>query len=126
MTVAGISNVSASAVHAYKRYKNEDVIIGFDFAPLVYEDEDSGNLKVALDLVNDVIEQLSGHGENLKASTNVHPDEGSSIGSRSANFSRGTSSVFKPRTIHRTRSTDFSLGTSSVFKKKGMSRRSSV
>ena len=116
MTVAGISNVSASAVHAYKRYKNEDVIIGFDFAPLVYEDEDSGNLEVALDLVNDVIEQLSGHGENLKASTSVLPDEGSSL---PTNFSRGTSSVFKPRTIHRTRSTDFSLGTSSVFKKKG-------
>ena len=96
MTVAGISNVSASSVHAYKRYKNEDVIIGFDFAPLVYEDEDSGNLEVALDLVNDVIEQLSGHGENLKGSTSVHPDEGSS---HSTNFSRGTSSVFKERRV---------------------------
>ena len=100
MTVAGISNVSASSVHAYKRYKNEDVIIGFDFAPLVYEDEDSGNLEVALDLVNDVIEQLSGHGENLKenlkGSTSVHLDEGSS---HSTNFSRGTSSVFKERRV---------------------------
>ena len=98
MTVAGISNVSASAVHAYKRYKNEDVIIGFDFAPLVYEDEDSGNLEVALDLVNDVIEQLSGHGENLKESTNDNLDEGSSIGSL---FSRGTSSVFKESMFQR-------------------------
>lgn len=98
MTVAGISNVSASAVHAYKRYKNEDVIIGFDFAPLVYEDEDSGNLEVALDLVNDVIEQLSGHGENLKGSTSVHLDEGSSL---STNFSRGTSSVFKESMFQR-------------------------
>ena len=96
MRVAGISNVSASSVHAYKRYKNEDVIIGFDFAPLVYEDEDSGNLEVALDLVNDVIEQLSGHGENLKGSTSVHLDEGSS---HSTNFSRGTSSVFKERRV---------------------------
>ena len=101
MTVAGISNVSASSVHAYKRYKNEDVIIGFDFAPLVYEDEDSGNLEVALDLVNDVIEQLSGHGENLKenlkGSTSVHLDEGS----LTTNFSRGTSSVFKESMFQR-------------------------
>lgn len=88
ITVSGISNVSASAVHAYKRYKFEDVIIGFDFAPLVYEEEDenAGKLEVDLGLINDVREQQKGGGESLDSPV-VH--------ARSKDFTRGTSSIFK-------------------------------
>ncbi|KAL7540313.1 hypothetical protein ACHAXR_010015, partial [Thalassiosira sp. AJA248-18] len=69
ITVAGVSNVSACTVHAYKRYKFKDVIIGFDYAPLVYENESSGKLEVDLRLANDVREQHKGSGEDLKSGT---------------------------------------------------------
>jgi len=84
ITVSGVSNVSASSVHAYKRYKFKDVIIGFDFAPLVFENEDgfAGKLEVDLGLINDVLGQEKG-GEDLL--------EGS------LDSSRG-SSIFKPTT----------------------------
>jgi len=67
VTVAGVSNVSASTVHAYKRYKYQDVIIGFDFAPLVFENERTGKLEVDLGLTNDVREQHKGSGEELES-----------------------------------------------------------
>mmetsp|Transcript_7881 Transcript_7881/g.17750 ORF Transcript_7881/g.17750 Transcript_7881/m.17750 type:complete len:592 (+) Transcript_7881:47-1822(+) len=93
VTVSGISNVSASTVHAYKRYKFEDIIIGFDFAPLVYEDEDkhAGKLEVDLGLVDDVREQRKGHGEELKSGTSLI--NGASNHSKT-DFYRGTSSIF--------------------------------
>lgn len=65
VTVAGVSNLSACTVHAYKCYKFEDVIFGFHFAPLLYESERSGKLKVDWGLVNDVREQCRGSGEEL-------------------------------------------------------------
>jgi len=85
VTVSGLSNVSASSVYAYKRYKFEDVIIGFDFAPLVYENEHTGKLEVDLGLVNDVQEQQKGHGDDLLSTTPTDDSE-------KVQFSRFTSS----------------------------------
>lgn len=65
VTVAGISNVSAVTVHAYKRYKIGDVLIGFNFAPLVFRDENTGKLDVDLSLCHDVREQRGGGCEDL-------------------------------------------------------------
>eukprot|EP00574_Skeletonema_japonicum_P005377 CAMPEP_0201721260 /NCGR_PEP_ID=MMETSP0593-20130828/5970_1 /ASSEMBLY_ACC=CAM_ASM_000672 /TAXON_ID=267983 /ORGANISM="Skeletonema japonicum, Strain CCMP2506" /LENGTH=475 /DNA_ID=CAMNT_0048212035 /DNA_START=32 /DNA_END=1459 /DNA_ORIENTATION=- len=65
VTVAGISNISALTVHAYKRYKIGDVLIGYNFAPLVFRDKDSGMLEVDKTLVNDVREQAGLQGEDL-------------------------------------------------------------
>ena len=65
MTVAGISNISALTVHAYKRYKIGDVLIGYNFAPLVFRDKESGMLTVDKSLVNDVREQDGLEGEDL-------------------------------------------------------------
>jgi len=65
VTVAGISNVSAVTVHAYKRYKIGDVLIGYNFAPIVFRDPDTGVLEVDLSMVNDVREQSGMRGEDL-------------------------------------------------------------
>lgn len=66
VTVAGISNVSAVTVHAYKRYKIGDVLIGYNFAPLVFRDDQTGNLEVDMSLCHDVREQRGGGSEDLQ------------------------------------------------------------
>ena len=71
VTVAGISNVSAVTVHAYKRYKIGDVLIGFNFAPLVFRDETTGKLEVDLSLCHDVREQRGGGSEDLMMPENT-------------------------------------------------------
>merc|ERR1712087_746601 len=65
VTVAGISNVSAVTVHAYKRYKIGDVLIGYNFAPIVFRDPDSGALEVDTTMCHDVREQYGIRGEDL-------------------------------------------------------------
>jgi len=65
VTIAGISNVSAVTVHAYKRYMIGDVLIGYNFAPIVFRDPETGVLEVDLSMVNDVREQHGIRGENL-------------------------------------------------------------
>ena len=46
-------------------YFCQDVIYGYDFAPLLYANEQTGKLEVDLDLVNDVREQRKGIGEDV-------------------------------------------------------------
>jgi hypothetical protein len=70
VTVAGLSNVSAVTVHAYKRYKVGDVLIGFNFAPIVFRNVETGLLEVDLALANDVREQSGLGGENLSIRRN--------------------------------------------------------
>ena len=65
VTLAGLSNVSAVTVHAYKRYKVGDVLIGFNFAPIVFRNVKTGLLEVDLARANDVREQSGLRGENL-------------------------------------------------------------
>eukprot|EP00985_Skeletonema_marinoi_P007295 scaffold3200_cov106-Skeletonema_marinoi.AAC.4 len=65
LTVAGVSNVSAVTVHAYKRYKIGDVLVGYNFAPLVFRDRKTGITEVDLALANDVREQNGMPGEDL-------------------------------------------------------------
>ena len=65
VTVAGISNVSAVTVHAYKRYKIGDVLIGFNYAPITFRDIETGKLEVDLSMINDVREQSGIRGEDL-------------------------------------------------------------
>lgn len=55
--LTGISNVSAATVHGYKRYQYDDLLVGYEFAPVLYKDQDSNNLKVDMSLCNDVIQQ---------------------------------------------------------------------
>ena len=65
VTIAAISNVSAVTVHAYKRYKIGDVLIGYNFAPITFRDIDTGKLEVDLSMINDVREQSGIRGEDL-------------------------------------------------------------
>jgi hypothetical protein len=71
VTVAGISNISAVTVHAYKRYKIGDVLIGYNFAPLVFRDKESDMLVVDKTLVNDVREQAGLEGEDLSVRRSI-------------------------------------------------------
>jgi hypothetical protein len=57
ITMTGISNISAESVQISKRYYHHDVLIGYDFAPILYIEDGSEMLKVDMNLVNDVIEQ---------------------------------------------------------------------
>lgn len=65
ITMTGISNVSAESVQIAKRYYHHDVVIGYDFAPMLYKDEGSERLKVDMSLSNDVIEQTHTFAEVL-------------------------------------------------------------
>lgn len=90
MTISGTSNLSACTVHAYKRYSfgvshdligdfkvrytiissyielcmtTQDLLVGFDFAPVVFFNEERKSLEVDMSLVHDVKEQGLGTGE---------------------------------------------------------------
>lgn len=100
VTVSGISNLSASSVHAYKRYKSSDVIIGFDFAPLVYE-KPCGALAVDMGLINDVCETRGGRGEHLLGETSLEETDQSVITKErgvGASLPRFTSTVIRRST----------------------------
>jgi hypothetical protein len=75
VTVAGLSNVSAVTVHAYKRYKIGDVLIGFNFAPIVFRNVETGLLEVDIARANDVREQSGLRGENLSLRQDRSKDE---------------------------------------------------
>ncbi|KAL7545275.1 hypothetical protein ACHAWF_008623 [Thalassiosira exigua] len=83
VTVSGVSNLSACSVHTYKRYKFGDVIIGFDFAPIVHVNELTDKLEVNRALIHDVREQIKGHGEDLgdaeKVRACIVPQGGDSV-----------------------------------------------
>ena len=63
--MTGISNISAESVQISKRYYKDDVLIGYDFAPLLYQKEGSEMLRVDMNLINDVVEQSIGSAETL-------------------------------------------------------------
>lgn len=63
VTLTGIANISAATVHAYKRYKAGDVLIGYEHASLLYKHPDTNRLKVDHNLAHDVIMQRGGGGE---------------------------------------------------------------
>jgi len=56
ITMTGISNISAESVQIAKRYYRQDVLIGYNFAPVLFQ-KDNQQLYVDMSLVNDVIEQ---------------------------------------------------------------------
>ena len=66
VTLSGTSNLSACTVHAYKRYSAGDLLVGFDFAPIVYFNPEVDSLEVDKSLIHDVKEQSMGKGEDVK------------------------------------------------------------
>lgn len=65
VTMTGISSISAESVQISKRYYHHDVVIGYQFAPLLYKTNDADKLRVDMTLINDVVEQQWSVGEML-------------------------------------------------------------
>ena len=55
--MTGISNISAESVQIARRFFKHDVLIGYEFAPMLYKRKDSPKLEVDMTLINDVVEQ---------------------------------------------------------------------
>mmetsp|Transcript_18316 Transcript_18316/g.22717 ORF Transcript_18316/g.22717 Transcript_18316/m.22717 type:complete len:517 (+) Transcript_18316:109-1659(+) len=66
VSLSGVSNWSASSVYANKIYDYLDVNIGYQFASVLYKDENDMTL-VDTNLIDDVFEQDGGGGEPLVA-----------------------------------------------------------
>ena len=75
--MTGISNISAETVQIAKRFHKYDMLIGYDFAPMLYKKEGSEKLKVDMSLINDVVEQYWAPSELLPeyddADNSLHP-----------------------------------------------------
>mmetsp|Transcript_557 Transcript_557/g.1713 ORF Transcript_557/g.1713 Transcript_557/m.1713 type:complete len:323 (+) Transcript_557:1220-2188(+) len=71
VTLTGISNVSAATVHAYKRYKYGDLLIGYEFAPVLYKNPDTQRLKVDMRLIHDVVGQKDGRAEAVNGEEDI-------------------------------------------------------
>jgi len=85
VTVAALSNRSAITVHAYKRYKIGDVLIGYYFAPIVFRNVEKETLEVDLSMCNDVREQYGIQGEDL-VHRHLSGDNLVALGARSSNI----------------------------------------
>jgi hypothetical protein len=68
VSFTGVSNINAANVYKQKVYDYVDLIVGYLFVNPMYRSS-SGKLKVDLKLMNDVIEQNGGGGENLNVVT---------------------------------------------------------
>lgn len=75
VTLTGISNISASTVHAYKTYRFADLLVGYEFAPLLYKKIGSSLLKVDMRLLNDVVVQRDLDCENGESTLRSTDDE---------------------------------------------------
>jgi hypothetical protein len=68
VSFSGTSNADANSVYAQKVYCLSDVCIGYRFVNMMYRDEEDGMVKVDLSVIDDVLEQYGGGGEQLNAS----------------------------------------------------------
>jgi len=73
ITMTGVSNVSAESVQISQRYYHHDMLVGYNFAPLLFKQEGSEMLKVDMSLANDVVEQSLLGGEKLTDSEEYLP-----------------------------------------------------
>jgi len=64
ITVTGICDLSATNVQIAKKYSHDDVMIGYDYAPMVYKEQETGKIKVDMDLKHDIVEQDGGPDED--------------------------------------------------------------
>jgi hypothetical protein len=64
VSMSGTSNADCNSVYSQKLYSYEDLFVGYKFANMLYRDSDE-SLKVDEGLLNDVLEQTGGGGEDL-------------------------------------------------------------
>merc|ERR1719356_233247 len=65
ISFTGICNISGDKVYAQKVYDSTNIVLGYQFVNALYEGRKSGELKVDLHLINDIVEQPGGGGEPL-------------------------------------------------------------
>jgi hypothetical protein len=68
VSLSGTSNADANTVYAQKIYDYSNVVVGYRFCNMMYRNTD-GSLGVDQQLLNDVLEQNGGGGEELDART---------------------------------------------------------
>jgi hypothetical protein len=66
VSIKGTSNAEAKAVYARKMYEFADVVVGYQFVTMIYRDH-AGALRTNMGLLNDVVEQVGGGGEEIDA-----------------------------------------------------------
>jgi hypothetical protein len=71
VSLSGTSNADCNSVYAQKFYSYEDLCVGYKFANMLYRNR-RGYLKVDESLINDVVEQTGGGGEDLFARDHRH------------------------------------------------------
>lgn len=64
VSLRGISNADARDVYAQKVYDFADVVVGYRFVNMMYRDQ-WGTLQTDMKLINDVVHQAGGGGENI-------------------------------------------------------------
>jgi hypothetical protein len=66
VSFSGLSNADANSVYAQHIYDFGDVSVGYSFCNMLYRDLDDEQLFVDMTLINDVMEQNGGGGEELE------------------------------------------------------------
>lgn len=70
VSMVGTSNVDVNTVSAQHAYDFSDIYVGYRFVNQIFRDQNDGTLRVDTRLINDVVEQVGGGGEDL--STRAH------------------------------------------------------
>ena len=65
VSLSGTANANANSVYAQHMYDIAGTSVGYRFVNMLYRDPDDGSLQVDLSLLNDVMEQAGGGGEDL-------------------------------------------------------------
>jgi hypothetical protein len=66
VSIKGTSNADAKAVYARKMFEFADVVVGYRFVTMIYRGH-AGALQTNMGLLNDVVEQAGGGGEEIAA-----------------------------------------------------------
>ena len=67
VSFSGTSNADANSVYSQKVYDYVDMNIGYRFVNQMYRDLTDGSLRLDRQLINDVVEQAGGGGEDFNA-----------------------------------------------------------
>eukprot|EP00977_Amphora_coffeiformis_P011452 scaffold2767_cov177-Amphora_coffeaeformis.AAC.26 len=67
VSMSGTSNADANSVYAQKVYDFVDINVGYRFVNMLYRDPVDESLRADIRLINDVVEQAGGGGEDFQA-----------------------------------------------------------
>lgn len=73
VSMSGTSNADANSVYAHKAFDFVDVRVGYRFVNMLYRDSADESLKVDESLLNDIMQQAGGGGEELDTGNSEKP-----------------------------------------------------